>query len=310
MQPGDDDDRGEQHEHTQVLPTVPAEGNTDDPSAQPTFSERSDAHTQQLPSPPTPEAQPGYREEYPTQNFGQQPLYEQPGPPPAQPTQVYGQPDYTQPTYQQPGYQQPAYQPPAQPTQVFGQPDYSQPTYQQPGYPPPAYGQPTYPQPTYPQPGYQQPGYQQPAYQPPAYGQADYQQPGYQQPGYQQSGYQQAAYQQPEYAPGAATTSTKRKSRRGLWILLIVIVVIAAVIVAIFAVKPSPLFKKVLDHTSVEQTIQQQSANGSGDYTNVACPSNEKVKTGTTFQCTAAGNKRIKVTITDSSGNYVWSPVS
>ena len=69
---------------------------------------------------------------------------------------------------------------------------------------------------------------------------------------------------------------------------------IAAVVLLIW--KPSPFFKRVLDHTAVENTIQQQS---NGSLKNVACPSNEEVKTGRTFQCTADGGKKVNVTITD-----------
>lgn len=300
MQPGDhehggqDDSAQESHEPTQVLPTVPAE-----PGETPTFTQRSDAETQQLPTAPD-QLQPDYREQYPTQNFGQ--------PANEQPTEVYG-------GGYQPPYQQPPYEQPAQPTQVYGQPPYQQPSYEQPSYEQPNYQQPNYQQPGYAQPAYPpaqptqvygQPAYQQPAYGQPAYGQPAYGQAAYEQPTYQQPGYGQPTYTQPV----AETASAKKKSRKGLWSLLVVVVVIAAVIIAIFAIKPSPFFKKVLDHTAVEQTIQQQSANGSGDYANVACPSNEKVKTGTTFECTASGNKRIKVVVNDSKGNYTWSPAS
>jgi hypothetical protein len=272
---------------TRVLPVIPAE--TEPPA---TFSERSDAQTQQLPgySPPAAGTE---QPRYDQAEYGQ-PTYAQP----AQPTHVYGQP--AQPTHEQPAY---------------GQSPYQQPSYQQPDYQPTAYTQPEYQQPAYPPAGYQQPGYQQPSYQ----------QPGYQQPGYQQPGYQQSSYQQPGYAQapsGYGTTEAAapvgnteaaaggKRSHKGLWSLLVVVVVIAAAIIAIFAIKPSPLFKKVLDHTAVEQTIQQQSANGTGDYTSVSCPANEKAKSGTTFECTASGGKKITVRITNSKGDYVWTPSS
>jgi Domain of unknown function (DUF4333) len=281
-----------EHDSTQVLPTVAAEPET--------FSERSAAQTQQLPPPPL------------TDPYG--PISQQ-GPayaPPAEPSSY----EHTQ---QLPAYGQDYGQPPQppQPTQTYPQ-AYGQPTVPDQTYPQPTYPQQGYPAQAYGQPEYQQPGYQQPGYQQP-YQQPGYQQPGYQQPGYQQPGYAQPAYQQPSYgqptqsyaSPEPSTQSqTKSRSHKGLWSLLIVIVVIAAAVVALFALKPSPLFKKVLDHTSVEQTIQNQSKNGSGDYTSVSCPSNEKVKSGTTFECTASGNKRISVTITDSKGDYTWSPAN
>ncbi len=74
-----------------------------------------------------------------------------------------------------------------------------------------------------------------------------------------------------------------------------------------FLNKPSFLFKKVLDHTAVEKTIEQQS---NGLLANVSCPSNEKVKSGVTFQCSASGNKNVNVTIKHSKANYEWSVAS
>ena len=282
MQPGDHSDAGHgaeaEHEHTQVLPIIDAET-----PAPETFGQRSAAETQQLPPVPT---------------------FTQPEPTQPEPTQ----PEPTQPTYEH-TQQLPAYQPPPNQTPVYGQPVYDQPVYGQ-----PTYGQPAYEQPTqvYGQPA-QQPGYGQASYQPPAYGQPAYQQPAYQQPVYQQPTYgqpaQQPGYGQPTSAAVSAPTKDSR-SHKGLWILLGLIVLVAAVVAVLFATKPSPLFKKVLDHTAVEQTIQTQSQNGSGDYTSVSCPSNEKVKSGTTFECTASGNKRISVKINDSKGNYTWSPVN
>jgi hypothetical protein len=291
MQPGDHTEPGHgaepEHEHTQVLPVVDAET-----PAPETFSQRSAAETQQLPTAPS---------------FGQ------PEPPPAyehtQQLPPYGQAQEPAPSYehtqQLPPYGQPSY---GQPTQVYGQPD------QQPTYGQPAYQQPTYEQPAYGQPAYQQPVYGQPAYQQPGYGQPGYGQPAYQQPGYGQPTYGEPGYQQPQYGQAAAVAATapekKSRSHKGLWSLLVLIVLVAAAVVVLFAVKPSPLFKKVLDHTAVEQTIQTQSQNGSGDYTSVSCPSNEKVKAGTTFECTASGNKRISVKINNSKGDYTWSPVN
>ena len=178
--------------------------------------------------------------------------------------------------------------------------------YQPPSYqPPPGYGQ----APAYNQPAYGGlPAYgQQPSYdEQPVYGQPYGQQP------YGQSGYGgQAGYgQQPTGADPYArpATSAAGTSRVGLWTTLIVVLVLAVATAVVFIVKPSPLFKKVLDHNAVEQTIQAQSQNGSGDYTGVSCPANEQVRSGTTFQCTASGGKKINVTVTSSKGDYTWSP--
>ena len=208
-------------------------------------------------------------------------------------------------------YQPPSYQPPP----GYGQaPAYNQPAYgglpaygQQPSYDEqPVYGQP-YGQQPYGQSGYggqagygQQPlGYEQQfSYAAPAgYGQ----QPGYGQPGYGQQPTGADPYARP-------ATSAAGTSRVGLWTTLIVVLVLAVATAVVFIVKPSPLFKKVLDHNAVEQTIQAQSQNGSGDYTGVSCPANEQVRSGTTFQCTASGGKKINVTVTSSKGDYTWSP--
>jgi Domain of unknown function (DUF4333) len=203
------------------------------------------------------------------------------------------------------------------------QPNYQSPNYP-PNYPPPGQGSPEQPTSTYPPVGgpggYGQPaaGYgQQPQYD--QYGQqqpAQYEQPGQygQQPtGYQPAGYQPAAYEaQPQYNGPAshAANDSGKKSHAGLWTLLVVAIVIIAIAAVTFIVKPSFLFKKVLDHSAVEQTIEQQSAGSATPLTNVTCPSNEKVKAGTTFQCTAANNKKVTVTIKDSKANYQWSLAS
>jgi len=314
MEPGPTEEHGESgdapaenwsaplpsHDSTQVLPAVPAE-------PAPSFTERSGAATGQLPQPPLDATQqtPVQRFTEPAEN-SQQEAY--PGYPPSQQQPAYGQPPYGQPPYGQPSYGRPSY----------GRPSYGQPSYGQPSYGQPAYGQPTSQSPGYEQPGYQQPGYQQPGYQQPGYQQPGYQQPAYGGPAYGQTAYQppaydQAAYSQPspEYTPATGygsppPTSAKRKPRKGLWALLIVVIILAAAVGVLFAVKPSPLFKKVLDSTAVEETIENQSKNGLGDYSNVSCPSNEKVKAGTTFECTASGNKRISVTIKNSKGDYEW----
>lgn len=263
MQPGDHDPDGNQPDpagpdHTQVLPTVPAE-------APASFTQRSDAETTQLPEPPPVYAPPPAPAE-PTTQLPTVPPYPY-GAPPA----TYGQ---APPVYSEPTYQETAYQP----------------GYQQPGYPE--------------QPGYQQPGYAQPGYQQPGYEQGGY---GYQQPGYPGPGYAAPTYAPPGYQQPPVAVAPPKKSHLGIWIAIIVVVVIGAFIGALFAIKPSPLFKKVLNHSAVEQTIQSQSANGQGDYTRVSCPSNEKVKVGTTFECTAAGGKRITVRVVSKNGDYVWS---
>jgi hypothetical protein len=231
------------------------------------------------------------------------------------------------------GYAPDAYGQPPQPTQQFAQPG---------GYPPqqppaPQYGQPQGYQPTQsyppaspydPQSGYGQSGYGQSGYGQDAggYGQpATYRQPdayGAQQPGAASYGpagpQQQYGYGQPPAAgdsgyPGSSAagetrTSAKSKSSHvGLWTLLVVAIVVIIVVAATFIVKPSFLFKKVLDHKAVEQTIEQQS---NGLLTNVSCPANEKVKAGVTFQCTAASNKKVNVTIKDSKADYEWSIAS
>jgi Domain of unknown function (DUF4333) len=185
-----------------------------------------------------------------------------------------------------------------QPTQSYPA---AQPYDQQPGYGQAGYGQ----DPA----GYGQP---QTYRQPDAYGGQPAAAPYGQAPPPQQYGYGQAPAAGESNYPGSATagatrTSAKPKSSHvGLWTLLVVAVVVIIVVAATFIVKPSFLFKKVLDHKSVEQTIEQQS---NGQLTNVSCPANEKVKSGVTFQCTAANNKKVNVTIKDSKANYEWSIV-
>ncbi len=70
---------------------------------------------------------------------------------------------------------------------------------------------------------------------------------------------------------------------------------------------------KELDHTAVEKTIESQSADTSLSfvkYTGVVCNGgkNAKVVKGATFTCIADKNATITVTITSSSGKYIWSP--
>jgi hypothetical protein len=261
--------------------------------------------TQLLPLPGQPAG--GYGQPYQPPAYGQAPQpqagYGQ------QPAGGYGQqPGYGQ-APQQPGYGQQAYGAPQQ------QPAYGQ-APQQPGS---GYGQPA-------EPGYGQQGYNQPtqvygggaAYNPAPeqqYGQAYGAQPGQ---GYggqaaQAYGAQAAApayggqaygaqAQQPGYQAPA-----QKKSRAGLWTLLIVVAVLVIAAAAVFITKPSPLFKKVLDHNAVEKTIEQQSG---GLFVSVSCPANEKVKAGATFQCTAANGKKVTVKITNSKADYTWAPAS
>ncbi len=139
--------------------------------------------------PPPEEHPPAAPSEMPTQAVP----YVAPGSPPAYaPPPAYGEP----PSYTPP---------PAQPTDPYGQPDYSQQGYgQQPTpAPPPSYSQPGYSQQGYGQPDYSQQGYGQQATPapPPSYGQATgpgaYNQPDATGPGYAQG--------PPGYTPGPAT---------------------------------------------------------------------------------------------------------
>jgi hypothetical protein len=199
------------------------------------------------------------------------------------------------------------------------------PTQQMPPAPPPGgpYQPPPYPPAPYPQQGYPQ----NPPYQPEAPAQSAWTQPAWSQPGHGQAPYQPDSgypppqspygafpagydqygqYQQQSYAPYAPPSRPKTR-RVALWVGAAVVVVIAALAIAAFTAKPGFLgFKKVLDHTAVENTIEQ------GGYTNVVCNDgkNPTVKSGATFTCTADGGKRITVRITSSSGNYQWSPAS
>jgi hypothetical protein len=199
-----------------------------------------------------------------------------------------------------------------------------------PAEPQPQFGQPPYPPPASPPPA---PGYGQvPAeyggyQQPPGYGQVPAGYGGYEQPppGYAPAGqpdqYGQypagapAGYRPSEYPPqqpGAGdpaqfgNTAGAKKSRGGLWALLVAVIVVVIVVAAAFIARPSFLFKKTLDHTAVEQSIEQDSRGTATPLTNVSCPANEKVKAGATFQCTADNNKRISVKIIDSKADYQW----
>jgi hypothetical protein len=276
-----------------------------------------------------------------TPSYSGQPSY------PAQPP--YPGPSYADPANQPTAYQQPSYPaanadqststyPPVGGGYGAEQSGYGAPNLDRPPVPmpPPGY-QPTQ---SYPPAGG---GYGQPEYgqgggygQPEAYGTAasgypaqdygNYEAPygGQQSPdpayGYQPAGDQ---YRQspgaPQYGGATDTATTTRaaareaqphKSHIGLWTLLVVAVVVVIVVVATFLIKPSFLFKKVLDHSAVEQTIESQSKGSATPLTDVSCPANEKVKAGVTFQCTAAGNKKVNVTIKDSKANYQWSIAS
>jgi len=213
-----------------------------------------------------------------------------------------------------------------------------QPTQQMPAFPPPPPGVPYQPQsapPAYPPPAPQQAPappppqqdyppaapYQQ--QQPPAWpGQQAQSGAGYgQQPYPPEQGYGQQPYGAPPSAgygqygqygqqlqPYAPYPPGPPKNRHlGLWLGGAAVVVVAALAIAAFVAKPGFLgFKKVLDHSAVEKTIEK------GGYTNVKCNDgkNPKVKKGATFTCTADGGKKVNVTITNSSGNYAWSPAS
>lgn len=245
------------------------------------------------------------------------------------------------PTQQWPQYGQPGYQPPtgqqsgAQPG-VYGQQPPQQPQYPAPAYDPQApYGQPGYgQQPSYGQPsygsapggagyggGYDQPGYGQPGYgQPtsaPSYGglEAPYGQSGYGQPG----GFGQPVYGQPGgFGPPAsygssASPAPPKKSNRGLMIGVAALVAVLAIAAVVLFLYPGVLNKKVFDHTKVEagvtKILTDAPPNGYGQtgVTGTSCPSDQTVKTGATFTCTATvgGNqKQITVTVKDDSGKY------
>jgi hypothetical protein len=259
---------------------------------------------QEPPAEPTPSASEDDR----TQAFSRSDVrYDPPGPPPNPTQQMPTVPQSDEPpSYEPPQYEPRSYDPPAYPPQQ--QQPYQQP-YQQQGYPQQGYGQ----QQGYPQQGYgqqQQSYYQQGYPQTQAYGQPPYQQEYGQQYG-QQQGYGQQQYGQYGQQQGAPYTpySTDQQGKRRLWLwvgLVVAVLIIAGGAVA-FIAKPAFLgFKKVLDHTAVENTVKQ------GGFTNVNCNDgkNPKVKKGATFTCTADGGKKVTVTITNSDGEYTWTPAS
>jgi uncharacterized protein DUF4333 len=167
------------------------------------------------------------------------------------------------------------------------------------GYPPqaPGYGQPPY---------QGERGYPQQPYGPSQYGQYDqYGQYGQQQQ-YGQYAQQYGQYAQQQYGTYPPAAPPKKRSMWP-WIGVVAVVVVAALVAASFVAKPQFLgFKKVLDHTAVEQQIEK------AGYTNVVCNDgkNPTVKKGATFTCTADGGRTVTVTITSSDGHYAWSPSS
>jgi Domain of unknown function (DUF4333) len=183
---------------------------------------------------------------------------------------------------------------PAQP----GQPQWGQ----QPGYPqqPSPYGQ--------AQPGYpQQP--QQPGQFAPYGGQPQQQSP--QQP---QWGQQPAPGQQPQWGQpggrfggyGQAPAPKKRSS--GLIIGIVVLLVLIAVVLFLGFVTPGFFTKRVFDTQKVEQGVTGVLTDSYKlKVSNVSCPSNEPVKTGTTFTCTATvdgAQKSVQITVKSDDGHY------
>ena len=219
------------------------------------------------------------------QQWGQQPQGGGcPGTPsggfPAQPGQ---QPQWGQ----QPGYPQQPQQP-----SPYGQP--------QPGQPQPGqYGQPGYPQQPQQQPGQYTPYGGQPqqqSAQPPQWGQQPVpgQQPQWGQPGGQFGGY------------GQAPAPKKRSS--GLIIGIVVLVVLIVVVLFLGFVTPGFFNKRVFDAQKVEQGVTGVLTDSYKlKVGNVTCPSNEPVKTGTTFTCTATvdgAQKSVQIQVQSDDGHY------
>ena len=260
-----------------------------------------------------PEAGPPNRRAVPQHPYGPAgPAYRPPSsapqspPPSTGPQPQFGQPPYPPPAGPQPQFGQPPYPPPAGPQPQFGQPPYPPPASPPPapgqGQVPAGYGGYQQPPPAYGQPGpagYG--GYEQPA---PGYGQAPAGYGGYEQPppAYAPAGQPDQYGQYPAGVPAAAA----KKSRVGLWALLVAVAVVVIVVAAAFIARPSFLFKKTLDHTAVEQSIEQESRGTATPLTNVSCPANEEVKAGATFQCTADNNRRVSVKILNSKADYQW----
>lgn len=223
------------------------------------------------------------------QQWGQQPQGGYPGTPsggfPAQQPQWGQQPPASNP------YGQPQ-QPQQQPQQQSGQ-------YQQPGQyeqPNPYGGQPGYPQQQPPQ----QPGfnpYGQPAQQTAQWGQ----QPA---PGQPQWGQQPGQFGGPGF-PGAP--APKGGNRKGLVIGIVVVAVLIVIVVVVLLVA-GVFTKKVFDTAKVEQGVTGVLTN---DYklkaSDVKCPDNEPVKTGTTFNCQVTvdgAQKNVQITVKSDDGHY------
>jgi Domain of unknown function (DUF4333) len=267
----DTDPRG----HRPVGWSPPADGPAAPPGAGEDAEDSATRPPDQGPAGPYP---PSYPPSYLPPGYGD--YGEQAAPPPP-----YGGPQYAP---QQP----PQYGPSYGPSQGYPPAGYGPPGYGPPGYGPPGYGP----------PGYGQPPYNQPGYGPPNYGQPDYGQPGYGAAAYDDSDSEIGL----RYESPIDEASPKRTMGwlRGV-LAALVIVAIAAVVVLV--TKPSFLYTKRLSNTAVEQTIEQQSQ-GRGDFTNVSCPSGQKAQAGVTFTCTAAGGKKITVTVTSDNGDYTWTP--
>jgi hypothetical protein len=91
---------------------------------------------------------------------------------------------------------------------------------------------------------------------------------------------------------------------------LVAVLAIAAVVLFLY---PGFLNKKVFDHAKVEagvtKILTDAPPNGYGQtgVTGTSCPSDQAVKTGATFTCTATvggSQKQITVTVKDDSGKY------
>jgi len=222
------------------------------------------------------------------QQWGQQPQGGYPGTPsggfPAQPQQPQQQPQWGQPSN--------PYGQPAQPQQPQQQPQPGQ--YQQPS--PYGGGQPAYPQ-QQPQPGYTP--YGQPAQQTAQWGQ--------QPPPGQQPQWGQQPQPGGQFGGGFPGAPAPRKRGRGLVFgivgvaVLIVIVVVVLLVTGVFT-------KKVFDTAKVEQGVTGVLTN---DYklkaSNVQCPDNQAVKTGTTFSCQVTvdgAQKTVQITVKSDDGHY------
>lgn len=226
-------------------------------------------------------------------------------PPPAAPEQAPAGQDETQVL---PQFGQQSAPPPAQP-QYGQQPNqqFAAPTASAaPGYGQQQYGQqPTeqYGQAQYGQQQYGQSQYGQPAQQ---YGQQPTQVYGAPAEGYPAPTQQYAPAGQQYGPPGYPAGGAPKKSKTGLIAMLsiVAILVIGGVVALVLAL--GPLKKTVLNHNSVESTIEQQAKDNDINVQAVSCPSNEEVKAGKTFTCTSSAGD-IQVTITSDKGDWEWS---